>query len=108
MFSFRNHHVSRSPAAEFLRASFRGAGVARFSSAADSFAGAQQRLQTLKESPGNDVKLKLYALFKQATVGQVDSKRPGMTNFVGRAKWDAWNTLGSMTQVYNSRIEQTA
>jgi diazepam-binding inhibitor (GABA receptor modulator, acyl-CoA-binding protein) len=40
--------------------------------------------------PGNDVKLRLYALYKQATVGDVTGKRPGFTNPVGRAKHDAW------------------
>lgn len=54
---------------------------------------------TLKESPGNAEKLKLYALFKQSTAGVVTTKRPGMMDFVGRAKWDAWNSLGSMSQV---------
>ncbi len=63
------------------------------------FEAAQQRLQTLKSSPGNEAKLKLYGLFKQATVGPVNVKRPGMTDFVGKAKWDAWNTLGSLSQV---------
>jgi len=53
---------------------------------------------TLKESPGNAEKLKLYALFKQSTSGAVTTKRPGMMDFVGRAKWDAWNSLGSMSQ----------
>ncbi len=60
---------------------------------------AQKRLQTLKTSPGNEAKLKLYGLFKQSTVGTVNTKRPGMTDFVGKAKWDAWKALGSMTQV---------
>lgn len=63
------------------------------------FEAAQQRLQTLKTSPGNEAKLKLYGLFKQATVGPVNTKRPGMTDFVGKAKWDAWNALGSLSQV---------
>ena len=44
------------------------------------FEEAQKRLQTLKKSPGNDVKLKIYALFKQATVGPVNTKRPGRQN----------------------------
>ncbi len=34
--------------------------------------------------------LKLYALYKQATTGDVEGKRPGFTDMVGRAKWDAW------------------
>lgn len=31
-------------------------------------------------------------------MGAVNTKRPGMMDFVGRAKWDAWNSLGNMTQ----------
>lgn len=40
----------------------------------------------------------MYALFKQSTTGSVNTKRPSMVDFVGRAKWDAWNSLGTMTQ----------
>lgn len=40
----------------------------------------------------------MYALFKQSTSGPVNTKRPSMVDFVGRAKWDAWNALGTMTQ----------
>ena len=39
----------------------------------------------------------MYALFKQSTVGKVNTKRPGMVDFVGRAKWDAWSGLEDMT-----------
>jgi diazepam-binding inhibitor (GABA receptor modulator, acyl-CoA-binding protein) len=34
--------------------------------------------------------LKIYALYKQATAGDVEGKRPGFADMVGRAKWDAW------------------
>jgi acyl-CoA-binding protein len=37
--------------------------------------------------------LKLYSLYKQATTGDVSGKRPGFTDFVGRAKYDAWAAL---------------
>ena len=47
--------------------------------------------------PSNELKLDMYSLFKQATEGDVKGKRPGMTNFVGRAKWDAWNNLKGMS-----------
>ncbi|MCA1782738.1 MAG: acyl-CoA-binding protein [Dermatophilaceae bacterium] len=47
----------------------------------------------LSRDPGNDVKLRLYALYKQATEGDVAGKRPGFTNIVGRAKHDAWAAL---------------
>jgi acyl-CoA-binding protein len=44
----------------------------------------------LPERPSNDVLLQLYALYKQATEGDVEGKRPGFTDMVGRAKYDAW------------------
>ena len=47
----------------------------------------------LPERPSNDVLLQLYALYKQATDGDVEGKRPGFTDMVGRAKYDAWATL---------------
>ncbi len=47
----------------------------------------------LPEKPDNMTLLKIYALYKQATTGDVDGKRPGFTDLVGRAKWDAWNEL---------------
>jgi len=59
---------------------------------------AKKRVGTLKEDPGNDAKLKLYALFKQASTGKCNTKKPGVFDFVGQAKWSAWNGLGEMTQ----------
>ncbi|KAJ1470414.1 acyl-CoA-binding protein, partial [Baffinella frigidus] len=38
----------------------------------------------------NDQKLVIYALFKQSTVGDVNTERPGMLDFTGKSKWDAW------------------
>ena len=49
--------------------------------------------KTLPEKPDNMTLLQIYALYKQATVGEVDGKRPGFTDMVARAKWDAWNEL---------------
>ncbi|CAN0566657.1 MULTISPECIES: acyl-CoA-binding protein [Marinobacter] len=43
--------------------------------------------------PSNEMKLAFYALYKQATAGDVSGKRPGMMDFVGRAKYDAWAEL---------------
>ena len=47
----------------------------------------------LSEKPDNKTLLKLYALYKQGSGGDVDGKRPGFTDMVGRAKWDAWNEV---------------
>jgi diazepam-binding inhibitor (GABA receptor modulating acyl-CoA-binding protein) len=44
----------------------------------------------LPERPSNDVLLQLYALYKQGSEGDVQGKRPGFTDMVGRAKYDAW------------------
>ena len=49
--------------------------------------------KTLPEKPDNATLLQIYALYKQATVGDVEGKRPGFTDLVGRAKWDAWNEV---------------
>ncbi|ODU95831.1 MAG: acyl-CoA-binding protein [Rubrivivax sp. SCN 70-15] len=44
----------------------------------------------LPEKPDNMTLLKIYALYKQATAGDVEGKRPGFADMVGRAKYDAW------------------
>ena len=51
----------------------------------------------LPEKPDNMTLLKIYALYKQASAGDADGKRPGFTDMVGRAKWDAWNALKGTT-----------
>jgi diazepam-binding inhibitor (GABA receptor modulator, acyl-CoA-binding protein) len=58
---------------------------------ADEFTAAQSRVLELSRPPTTDEMLELYALYKQATVGDATStKRPGMMDFKGRAKYDAW------------------
>ncbi|MCO5120914.1 MAG: acyl-CoA-binding protein [Burkholderiaceae bacterium] len=47
----------------------------------------------LTERPDNATLLELYALYKQASEGDATGDRPGMSDFVGRAKWDAWKAL---------------
>lgn len=49
--------------------------------------------KSLPERPDNQTLLKLYALYKQASSGDVEGSRPGFTDMVGRAKWDAWNEI---------------
>lgn len=62
----------------------------------DEFRAAAEDVKNLAADPGNDTKLALYALYKQATEGDVQGKRPGFTNLVGRAKHDAWARLEGM------------
>jgi len=54
------------------------------------FEDAAAAVKKLKDDPGNDVKLELYALYKQGAEGDVQGKRPGFTDMIGRAKYDAW------------------
>lgn len=56
---------------------------------AERFAAAQARIKPVT-GLGNDTMLELYALFKQATQGDVSGARPGMMDLRGRAKYDAW------------------
>ena len=63
------------------------------SDAETAFNAALAEVEELPERPGNEDLLQLYALYKQATAGDVAGKRPGMMDFVGRAKYDAWAAL---------------
>ena len=49
--------------------------------------------KTLTERPDNSTMLKMYSLYKQATSGDVEGKRPGMMDMINRAKFDAWAEL---------------
>lgn len=60
------------------------------------FEQAQADVKTLGERPDNATLLRIYALYKQATAGDVGGERPGFTDMVGRAKWDAWKALQGM------------
>ncbi|MBY0572315.1 MAG: acyl-CoA-binding protein [Undibacterium sp.] len=59
----------------------------------DQFNQAQLDSKNLPERPDNMTLLRIYALFKQASSGDVAGERPGMTDFVARAKFDAWAEL---------------
>ncbi|MGL4174856.1 MAG: acyl-CoA-binding protein [Dermatophilaceae bacterium] len=60
------------------------------------FRAAAAAVQALPTDPGTDTKLRLYALYKQATEGDANGGRPGFTNPVGRAKYDAWAAVAGM------------
>lgn len=57
------------------------------------FTQAQADVKSLSERPDNQTLLQLYALYKQATEGDAHGERPGMMDFVNRAKFDAWAKL---------------
>lgn len=57
------------------------------------FEAAVANSKNLSERPDNATLLQIYALYKQATVGDNAEKKPGFGDMVGRAKWDAWAKL---------------
>ena len=62
----------------------------------EQFLQASKRVQTLKAKPSNDILLKLYALYKQGSEGDVKGERPGGFDFRGAAKFDAWSKVKGM------------
>ena len=56
-----------------------------------AFEAAVANSKNLSERPDNATLLKIYGLYKQATAGDNTEKKPGFSDMVGRAKWDAWN-----------------
>jgi len=83
------------------------------SSLQERFAQAQQDVNGLSSRPDNDTMLKLYALYKQATKGDVSGERPGGFDFVGAAKYDAWSSVkgtaaGDAMQQYIDLVKSLA
>ena len=52
----------------------------------------------INKTMSNDELKEIYALFKQGTVGDINTTRPGMLDLKGKAKWDAWNSKKGMSQ----------
>ncbi len=59
---------------------------------------AAKRLKSLTERPSNEEFLSLYGLFKQATIGDNNTSKPGMFDMKGQFKWKAWKDRSSMSQ----------
>ena len=62
------------------------------------FEAATVAVQQLPKRPDNNTLLKLYALYKQATLGDVRGARPGLGDFTDRMKYDAWARVKGMAQ----------
>lgn len=71
------------------------------------FEDAKKRVLELTEKPGNDVMLELYALNKQATIGDLNIDKPAMFDFIAAAKYNAWNAKKgvSMTDAQQQYID---
>ena len=63
----------------------------------ETFESATERAKKLPHQ-SNDVLLELYGLFKQATAGDVTGEKPGLFDFKGAAKYDAWESRRGMTK----------
>lgn len=81
----------------------------------NEFEAAVEKVRTAPEDgpfkPSNDLKLKMYALYRQATDGDVSGKRPGMLDPVGRFKYDAWAKVKGLSsedamQQYIDQVQQ--
>ncbi|WP_186125038.1 acyl-CoA-binding protein [Burkholderia gladioli] len=55
-------------------------------------------VKQLSEKPGNMTLLRLYALYKQGSEGDVNGEKPGFTDIVGKYKYDAWAALKGTSQ----------
>ncbi|KAL8183212.1 UNVERIFIED_CONTAM: hypothetical protein K2H54_023281 [Gekko kuhli] len=72
---------------------------------------AAEDVKNLKSKPTDQEMLYIYSHFKQATVGDVNTDRPGLLDLKGKAKWDAWNDLKGMSQedarkAYIAKVEE--
>ncbi|XP_058835749.1 acyl-CoA-binding protein [Topomyia yanbarensis] len=63
-----------------------------------TFEQAVENAKILKVTPPDADLLIIYGLYKQATVGDCNTAKPGMLDFKGKAKWEAWNGRKGMSQ----------
>lgn len=64
----------------------------------DDFKLYSEKVKSLKNKPPDSTLLILYGLYKQSTIGDCNTNRPGMFNYREKAKWDAWNNYKGKTK----------
>uniref|UniRef100_A0A672RDJ5 Acyl-CoA-binding protein n=1 Tax=Sinocyclocheilus grahami TaxID=75366 RepID=A0A672RDJ5_SINGR len=77
----------------------------------EHFQKAAEEVKHLKTKPADAEMLEIYSLYKQATVGDVNTARPGMLDFTGKVKWDGWEAKKGMSQddalkAYIAKVEE--
>ncbi|XP_004529702.1 acyl-CoA-binding protein [Ceratitis capitata] len=74
----------------------------------EEFDKAAENVKNLNSTPSDNDLLELYSLYKQATVGDCNTEKPGFLDFKGKAKWEAWNNRKGTTQeaAKNSYVEK--
>jgi diazepam-binding inhibitor (GABA receptor modulating acyl-CoA-binding protein) len=68
------------------------------------FLQAAEAVQQLSSKPNNETLSKLYGLYKQATVGDNNTNKPGMLDLKGNAKWNSWNNYKGYSK-YQAEVE---
>ena len=96
---FRSFAVTRNVAA-VSNAAIRSNGYKNWTGRSDAVVFSKHLVMsaTLKDDPGNDVKLQMYALYKQAVIGPNYTPIPGAMDIVGKNKWSTWSNLGNMSK----------
>jgi diazepam-binding inhibitor (GABA receptor modulating acyl-CoA-binding protein) len=64
----------------------------------EAFEQAAVAAKSLPERPDDNTMLQLYALYKQGSAGDVQGNKPGFFNFVGAAKYEAWEKLKGISE----------
>lgn len=64
----------------------------------EKFEAAKKKVLELPEKPSNEKMLELYALNKQATIGDINADKPAMFDFVAAAKYNAWDAKKGMSR----------
>ncbi len=62
----------------------------------EQFENAAVAVNSLETRPDDQTMLNLYALYKQGSTGDVEGSKPGFFDFVGVAKYEAWEKLQGM------------
>ncbi|KAF2354087.1 Acyl-CoA-binding protein ACBP [Trinorchestia longiramus] len=64
----------------------------------EQFQESAEKVKKLAKQPTDDELKEIYGLYKQATVGDINTERPGMLDFKGKAKWDSWESKKGMSK----------
>jgi diazepam-binding inhibitor (GABA receptor modulating acyl-CoA-binding protein) len=62
------------------------------------FIEASEKVKTLNKKPSDDELLELYGLYKQATIGDINTTKPNMLDIKGNYKWSAWDICKGMNK----------
>ena len=68
------------------------------------FLTAAEYVKKLKQTPSNDELLELYKYYKQATVGDNNTPKPGLLELTSKSKWNAWDSVKGVSK-HNSEVE---